>query len=150
MLRAVPELSGPVASDPVMSRLVTRLSADSPAALAAIRAARACRAGGRWVASVDIDATIVTSYSDKEHAAATWKQTWGLFDPLTVFADHGCDGSGEPLAIMLRPQRRVKRRRRPHPGGEAGAGAAAEAGAAEGADPCRLWRRHARVPELAG
>jgi hypothetical protein len=25
------------------------------------------------------------------------------FHPLTVFADHGPDGSGEPLAIMLRP-----------------------------------------------
>jgi hypothetical protein len=44
----------------------------------------------------------VTSYSDKEQAAATWKKTWG-FHPLTVFADHGCDGAGEPLAIMLRP-----------------------------------------------
>ena len=51
---------------------------------------------------VDIDATIVTSYSDKQQAAATWKKTWG-FHPLTVFADHGPSGSGEPLAIMLRP-----------------------------------------------
>ena len=38
--RAQPELFGPVASDPVVSRLVTRLAADAPRALKAIRAAR--------------------------------------------------------------------------------------------------------------
>ena len=32
----------------------------------------------------------------------TWKKTYG-HHPLTVFADHGPEGSGEPLAIMLRP-----------------------------------------------
>jgi DDE family transposase len=41
VLRAQPELFGPVASDPVVSRLVTRLAADAPRALKAIRAARA-------------------------------------------------------------------------------------------------------------
>jgi hypothetical protein len=51
---------------------------------------------------VDIDATIVTSCSEKEQAAPTWKKTFG-FHPLGVFADHGPAGSGEPLAIMLRP-----------------------------------------------
>ena len=25
------------------------------------------------------------------------------FHPLTVFADHGTEGNGEPLAIVLRP-----------------------------------------------
>ena len=44
----------------------------------------------------------MTSYSDKEQAAPTWKKTYG-FHPLTVFADHGPGGSGEPLAIVLRP-----------------------------------------------
>ena len=34
-------------------------------------------------------------------AAATWKESFG-FHPLAVFADHGADGNGEPLAIMLR------------------------------------------------
>jgi hypothetical protein len=38
---------------------------------------------------------------DKDRAAPTWKKTYG-FHPLTVFADHGPDGGGEPLAIMLR------------------------------------------------
>ena len=39
---------------------------------------------------------------EKEQAAATWKKTFG-FHPLTAFADHGPDGTGEPLAIVLRP-----------------------------------------------
>ena len=52
--------------------------------------------------TVDIDATIVTACSEKEQATPTWKKTFG-FHPLTVFADHGPGGPGEPLAIMLRP-----------------------------------------------
>jgi len=40
-LRAEPELFGPVTSDPVISRLVAALAADTPRALKAIRAARA-------------------------------------------------------------------------------------------------------------
>ena len=50
----------------------------------------------------DLDATIVISHSDKAQAAPTWKKTFG-FHPLAAFADHGPDGSGEPLAILLRP-----------------------------------------------
>ncbi len=115
VLRAEPALFGPVASDPVVSRLVARLAADAPAALTAIRAARALSRRRAWqlagdqapgadgaLVPVDIDATIVTAHSDKQQAAPTWKKTYG-FHPLTVFADHGPEGSGEPLAIMLRP-----------------------------------------------
>jgi hypothetical protein len=115
VLRAEPALFGPVASDPVVSRLMTRLAADAPAALAAIGAARAAARERAWqlagdqapgagggLIPVDIDATIVTAHSDKQQAAPTWKKTYG-FHPLTVFADHGGEGSGEPLAIMLRP-----------------------------------------------
>jgi Transposase DDE domain group 1 len=114
MLRAEPGLFGPVASDPVVSRLVSGLAADAPRALKAIRAARAAARGRAWalaggsapgagggLVTVDIDATIVTACSDKEQAAPTWKRTFG-FHPLTVFADHGPDGAGEPLAILLR------------------------------------------------
>jgi Transposase DDE domain group 1 len=114
MLRAQPELFGPVASDPVVSRLVARLAADAPAALKAIRAARAAARQRAWelagdaapgagggLVTVDIDATIVTSCSEKEQAMPTWKKTYG-HHPLTVFADHGPAGSGEPLAVMLR------------------------------------------------
>jgi hypothetical protein len=115
MLRAQPELFGPVASDPVVSRLVSRLATDVPRSLKAIRSARAVARDRAWelagadapgaaggLVMVDIDATIVTSCSEKEHAEPTWKKTYG-FHPLTVFADHGPEGSGEPLAIMLRP-----------------------------------------------
>jgi hypothetical protein len=52
--------------------------------------------------TLDLDATLVTSHSEKENAAPTWKKTFG-FHPLTAFADHGAGGGGEPLAIMLRP-----------------------------------------------
>jgi Transposase DDE domain group 1 len=113
-LRAEPVVFGPVASDPVVSRLVSVLAADAPRALMAIRAARAAARERAWalagdgapgsdggLVTVDIDATIVTSCSEKDQAAPTWK-TFG-FHPLTVFADHGRGGSGEPLAIMLRP-----------------------------------------------
>jgi hypothetical protein len=115
VLRAEPALFGPVASDPVISRLVSRLAADAPAALTAIRAARSAARHRAWelagtaapgtgggLIPVDIDATIVTAHSDKQQAAPTWKKTYG-FHPLTVFADHGAAGTGEPLAIMLRP-----------------------------------------------
>jgi len=115
VLRAEPELFGPVASDPVVSRLVSQLAGDAPRALKAIRAARAAARERAWALAgpaapgaggglipVDIDATIVIAHSDKEQAAPTWKKTFG-FHPLTVFADHGAAGSGEPLAIMLRP-----------------------------------------------
>jgi Transposase DDE domain group 1 len=115
VLRAEPTLFGPVASDPVVSRLITRLAADAPRSLKAIRSARATARQRAWALAgdaapgtgsgpitVDIDATIVTSCSEKQQARPTWKKTYG-FHPLTAFADHGSDGSGEPLAIMLRP-----------------------------------------------
>ena len=114
MLRAQPGLFGPVASDPVVSRLVTGLAAGAPRALKAIRSARAAARQRAWelagdaapgtnggLVTVDIDATIVTSCSEKEQAMPTWKKTYG-HHPLTVFADHGPDGTGEPLAVMLR------------------------------------------------
>ena len=115
MLRAEPQLFGPVASDPVVSRLVSRLASDAPRALKAIRSARAAARERAWalagdaapgadggLVTVDIDATVVTSCSEKDQATPTWKKTFG-FHPLTVFADHGAEGSGEPLAILLRP-----------------------------------------------
>ena len=114
-LRAEPALFGPVASDPVVSRLVSLLAADAPRALTAIRAARAAARERAWalagdaapgsdggLVTVDIDATIVTSCSEKEQAMPTWKKTYG-HHPLTAFADHGPGGSGEPLAFLLRP-----------------------------------------------
>lgn len=115
VLREQPQLAGPVASDPVVSRLVSLLAGDLPRALREIRAARAAARERAWALAgnaapgavggpviVDLDATIVLAHSEKEQAAPTWKKTFG-FHPMTAFADHGDGGNGEPLAIMLRP-----------------------------------------------
>jgi Transposase DDE domain group 1 len=114
VLRAQPELAGPVASDPVVSRLVATLAGEGPRALRAIRKARAAARERAWALAgerapgadgslipVDIDATIVIAHSEKEKAAPTWKKTYG-FHPLAAFADHGAGAGGEPLAILLR------------------------------------------------
>jgi hypothetical protein len=50
---------------------------------------------------VDLDATLITAHSEKQDAAPTFKHGFG-FHPLLAFADHGPDGSGEPVAMMLR------------------------------------------------
>ena len=115
VLREQPELAGPVASDPVVSRLVAALAADGPRALKAIRAARAAARERAWalagqnapgvdgsLVTVDLDATIVIAHSEKDQASPTWKRTFG-FHPMTAWADHGAGGNGEPLTIMLRP-----------------------------------------------
>ncbi|MGW4968382.1 IS1380 family transposase [Nonomuraea sp. NPDC004186] len=115
LLRAQPELFGAVASDPTVSRLIDRLAHDEAKALKALRSARALARERAWklagtaapgsdgeLIPLDLDATIVIAHSDKQHAAPTWKHTFG-FHPMTVFADHGPGGSGEPLALVLRP-----------------------------------------------
>ena len=115
VLRAQPELAGPVASDPVISRLISALAADAPRTLKAIRRARAAARERAWALAgdrapgadgtlipVDLDATIVLAHSEKEQAGPTWKKTFG-FHPLAAFADHGTAGTGEALAIVLRP-----------------------------------------------
>jgi Transposase DDE domain group 1 len=76
VLREQPELAGPVASDPVVSRLVRDLAADGPRALKAIRAARAAARERAWalagasapgadggLVTIDLDATIVIAHS---------------------------------------------------------------------------------------
>ena len=95
VLRAQPDLAGPVASDPVVSRLITQLAADAPRALKAIRAARAAARAQAWalaggtapgtdgaLVTVDIDATVVTACSEKDQATPTWKKTFGLLTEL--------------------------------------------------------------------
>jgi len=95
MLRAEPALFGPVTSDPVVSRLVTRLATDAPRALKAIRAARAAARQRAWAlagdaapgadggqVTADIDATIVTACSEKDQAMPTWKKGYGLLTEL--------------------------------------------------------------------
>jgi hypothetical protein len=117
VLRAEPGVFGPVASDPTVSRLIDTLAADADRALKAIDAARAAARARIWAAAgehapdhvvsvenpvvIDVDATLVTAHSDKEHAAPTYKKGFG-FHPLLTFADHGQVGTGEPLSVMLR------------------------------------------------
>jgi len=107
-----------VASDPTVSRAIAALAGDAPAALKAIDTARAAAREQAWRLAgehapdhgsdakqplvIDLDATLVTSHSEKEHAAPTFKRGFG-FHPLCAFLDHGPDGTGEPLAILLRP-----------------------------------------------
>ena len=118
MLRSEPGVFGLVASDPTVSRLITTLADDAPTALKAIAAARASARSVAWTAAgnqapghgvdadhpliVDLDATLVTAHSDKESAAPTYKRGFG-FHPMCAFVDHGPGGTGEPLAILLRP-----------------------------------------------
>lgn len=111
VVRAQPDLFGQVASDPTVSRLVAALAAAGPAALTAVRHARAAAREQVWQLSppvaqdgpliVDLDATIVLAHSEKEGATPTWKRTFG-FHPLLAFLDHGPGGTGEPLAGLLR------------------------------------------------
>ncbi len=117
MLRAEPAVFGLVASDPTVSRTIDTLAADAPRALKAIDAARAAGRKAAWSAAgvhapdhgidadapliIDVDATLITAHSDKEQAAPTFKRGFG-FHPLLAFVDHGPDGSGEPLACLLR------------------------------------------------
>ena len=47
---------------------------------------------------IDLDATLITAYSDKEGAAPTWKKGYG-FHPLGAWCAH----TAESLAMLLRP-----------------------------------------------
>ncbi|WP_372412147.1 IS1380 family transposase [Streptomyces luteireticuli] len=114
MLRAEPSVFGPVASDPTVSRLISTLAAAGTRALSALRRARAEVRERVWQlagaaapdtggqVTVDLDGVLVIAHSDKEDAAATWKKSFG-HHPLVGFVDHGADGSGEPVAALLRP-----------------------------------------------
>jgi hypothetical protein len=115
VLREQPDLAGPVASDPVVSRLVRSLAADGARALAATRAARACARERAWALAgnaasgadggpviIDLDATIVIAHSQKEQAAPTWKKTFG-HHPMTAWADHGQAGSGDRWPSCCEP-----------------------------------------------
>jgi hypothetical protein len=115
LVRAQPELFGSVASDPTVSRLIDTLAADPQTTQTAIAAIRAVRAQARarvwsrvdpWVGQdcpvLDLDATLIGAHSEKEGAAPTFKRGFG-FHPILAFADHGPAGTGEPLAVLLRP-----------------------------------------------
>jgi hypothetical protein len=118
LLRAEPAVFGPVASDPTVSRAIAALAADASKVLKVINTARAQARAKVWALAgkhapdhdssaenplvVDVDATLVTAHSEKQHAAPTFKRGYG-FHPLWAFLDHGAEGSGEPLTCLLRP-----------------------------------------------
>jgi hypothetical protein len=118
VLRAEPGVYGRVASDPTVSRTIAALAGDADRVLAAVDTARAAARAAAWRLAgrdapdhgvdadnplvVDVDATLVTAHSDKQGAAPTFKRGFG-FHPLWAFVDHGPAGTGEPLAVLLRP-----------------------------------------------
>jgi len=115
VVRAQPELFGPVASDPTVSRLLDALAERPDEAIGGIRAARAAARAAVWAhrlpfapeeqqVVVDLDATLIGAHSEKEHATPNFKRGFG-FHPMLAFLDHGHGGSGEPLAGLLRPGR---------------------------------------------
>ena len=94
VLRNQPELFGSVASDPTAWRVLAALDDD---ALGRLQAARARARDVAWAQAaetdrlpsstvagfvipglvLDLDATLVLCHSEKEHAAKTWKKTFG-------------------------------------------------------------------------
>jgi hypothetical protein len=118
VMRGMPELFGPVASDPTVWRVLDSIDETT---LGRIRAARAqaretawaqlcqtrggipaSRAAGRQIPGLvlDLDASIVVCHSEKEQATPTWKKTFG-YHPLFCFLDN----TREALAGILRPGR---------------------------------------------
>lgn len=140
-LRAHPEVFGPVASDPTVSRLIATLAADADMALSAIDAARAAVRTAAWSAAgdrapdddideyhpliIDLDATLVTAHSEKEHAAPTFKRGFSIPPVVRVRRPRwrGHRGTGGDAAASR--QRRLEHRRRPHHRRQEGVGAVA-------------------------
>jgi len=102
VLRNQPTLFGEVASNPTAWRTLEAIDEDALARIAMARAAARATAWehgadpGFYV--VDIDATLVTSHSEKQGAAPNYKRGYG-FHPLVAFLD----ATGEALAGLLRP-----------------------------------------------
>jgi Transposase DDE domain group 1 len=106
-LRAVRDqtpLFGTVGSDATAFRVIDAIAAD-PVLLDALRGARARARENAWQAGaqperiiIDIDATLIGSYSEKEGAAGNFKGGYG-FHPLLAYLDE----TREALAGLLRP-----------------------------------------------
>jgi Transposase DDE domain group 1 len=93
VLRAEPGVYGRVASDPTVSRAIATLAGDAPAVLKAIDTARAAARERAWQLAgrhapdhgsdakqplvIDLDATLLTSHSEKENAAPTFNAASG-------------------------------------------------------------------------
>ncbi|GLW55359.1 IS1380 family transposase [Kitasatospora phosalacinea] len=128
VLRAESGVFGPMASDPTVSRLVGKARADVRERIWQLAGQAAPDADGN--VTVDIDEVLVIAHSDKEAAAATWKTAYG-HHPLMAFVDHGADGSGKPVADLLRP-------------GNAGSNTAADHITTAQLAPAQLPKKHRR------
>ena len=95
------ELFGPVASLPTAWRAIEAVTSTELAGIdAALGVARSrvwAGAGNLDSVTLDFDATLVRSHSDKQDAAPTYKRGFG-FHPLGVW----CDETNECLTAMLR------------------------------------------------
>jgi hypothetical protein len=97
-------LFGSVASDSTAFRVVDRV-ASTPGLLDALADAHARAREHVWQqtgaperVTIDVDATLVGSHSEKEGAAGNYKGGYGFY-PLMAY----CDETGEALAANLRP-----------------------------------------------
>jgi Transposase DDE domain group 1 len=103
-LRDQQELFGVVASDSTAFRTIEKIAC-APELLQGLREAHASarerfweRHGAAQRLTIDVDATLITSHSEKEGAAGTWKGGFG-FHPLHAYADE----TREALGALLRP-----------------------------------------------
>jgi hypothetical protein len=97
-------LFGAVASDSTAFRVIDRI-ASTPGLLDAVADAHARARERVWTltgpldrVTIDVDATLLGSHSEKEGAAGTYKDGYGFY-PLMAY----CDETGEALAAILRP-----------------------------------------------
>ena len=104
VMRDQAPLFGQVASASTAFRLVDQVASD-PGGLERLRAALARARSRAWKLggapselTIDLDATLITSHSDKEGAAGNFKGGFG-FHPMLAYADQ----TGEALAGELRP-----------------------------------------------
>jgi hypothetical protein len=102
-LRDQQALFGQVASDSTAFRVIDRVASEG--LLDVLRAAHARAREGFWelhgppdCLTVDVDATLITSHSDKEGAAGNYKGGYG-FHPLMAYGDQ----TREALGAVLRP-----------------------------------------------
>ena len=97
-------LFGSVASDSTAFRVIDQIAC-RPGLMDALAGAHARAREHVWKqaaaperVTIDIDATLITSHSEKEGAAGTFKGGYG-FHPLMAY----CDETGEALGAILRP-----------------------------------------------
>ena len=104
VVREQEPLFGSVASDATAFRMIEKI-ATTPGLLDQVRSAHQVARERFWELhgvpgrlTLDVDATLITSHSEKEKAAGTYKHGYG-FHPLGAYADE----TREAFAMLLRP-----------------------------------------------